>query len=163
MTVLEQARAMLEELTPLWMDCGRVCGGACCHSMEGEETGMRLFPGEEKLYADLPDYQVRPSPIGYLLVCKGKCERHMRPLSCRIFPLLPLIREDGIKVAMDARAKAVCPLAWQGKNALNPDFVEAVGRVGELLISEPAQVGFLLRLTEEHDQLRELRRKFTGR
>ena len=43
------ARKILEEVTPLKADCGRVCGAACCASLEGEETGMLLFPGEEAL------------------------------------------------------------------------------------------------------------------
>ncbi len=44
------ARSLLEEVTPLKSDCGRICGAACCASLEGEETGMLLFPGEEALY-----------------------------------------------------------------------------------------------------------------
>ena len=45
---VEQARALLETLTPLKRDCGRLCGARCCRSLEGEETGMVLFPGEEE-------------------------------------------------------------------------------------------------------------------
>ena len=42
-----EARALLENLTPLRTDCGKVCGSACCKSLDAEETGMLLFPGEE--------------------------------------------------------------------------------------------------------------------
>ena len=44
------ARKRLEEVTPLKSDCGRVCGAACCRPVQGEETGMLLFPGEEAFY-----------------------------------------------------------------------------------------------------------------
>ncbi len=48
---LEKAREILAEVTPLKTDCGKVCGARCCRSLEGEETGMLLFPGEEAYYA----------------------------------------------------------------------------------------------------------------
>ena len=49
--VLSEAREKLKELTPLKADCGRVCGARCCAPLEGEETGMLLFPGEAEAYA----------------------------------------------------------------------------------------------------------------
>ena len=42
------ARNLLETLTPLKTDCGRLCQGACCQG--DEQTGMLLFPGEEAFY-----------------------------------------------------------------------------------------------------------------
>ena len=53
---LARARALLENVTPLHADCGLSCGHACSRSLEGELSGMLLFPGEEAYYADLPDY-----------------------------------------------------------------------------------------------------------
>ena len=58
MEVLEavlEARRLLECVTPLKTDCGRACGGACCQPDEDGQGGMLLFPGEEALYADLPE------------------------------------------------------------------------------------------------------------
>ena len=46
---LVAARKLLEVITPLQTDCGLVCGGACCQTHPGEETGMLLFPGEAAL------------------------------------------------------------------------------------------------------------------
>ena len=40
---LVAARKLLEEITPLQTDCGLVCGGACCQTHPGEETGMLLL------------------------------------------------------------------------------------------------------------------------
>lgn len=161
---VSHARAMLDTLTPLRTDCGLTCGGACCRSLEGETTGMLLFPGEEADYADLPGYRILPTEQGALLVCDGHCRREERPLSCRLFPLLPLIRqtEDGevIRVGTDQRAKTVCPLARQGKAALSAEFVSAVREVGRILAGDEVQHAFLLRLTHQQDELKALRSQF---
>lgn len=160
--VLERARNALEELTPLRTDCGLVCGGACCASHPGERTGMLLFPGEEAYYAALPGYSVEESAAGRLLICPGRCERADRPLACRIFPLLPVLRAEGVKVAVDLRARAVCPLARQGRSAMQTAFVEAVREAGELLAGDAEQRRFLEALTRQQDELRALRRQFGG-
>lgn len=157
---LVKARAILENVTPLQTDCGMTCGGACCRSLPGETTGMLLFPGEEQHYADLPGYKVTPTGHGLLLTCEGRCSRADRPLSCRLFPLLPLLRADGVKVATDLRARTVCPLARQGKDALLPEFVAAVRKVGQLLAEDAEQREFLLFLTRTQDELKALRKQF---
>lgn len=157
---LAKARALLENVTPLRTDCGMTCGGACCRSLPGETTGMLLFPGEEQYYAGLCDYTLTPTDHGTLLTCEGCCDRGDRPLSCRLFPLLPLLREDGVKVATDLRARTVCPLARQGKDALQPEFVAAVREVGRLLAEDEAQRDFLQLLTRTQDELKALRKQF---
>ena len=157
---LDEARKMLRDITPLRMDCGLVCGGACCRSLPGEQTGMLLFPGEDARYQDKPGYRILPTATGPLLVCGGSCDRADRPLSCRLFPLLPVLREEGVRVAMDARARAACPLAAQGVRGLSEEFVEAVRRAGQLLAQDEVQRAFLLRLTREQDDLQALQKRF---
>ena len=155
------AREKLKNVTPLKKDCGRVCGARCCRPLEGEETGMLLFPGEAEAYADREGWVVRHAAQGDIVVCPGTCDREERPLSCRLFPLLPLIGDDGnILVVTDLRAKAVCPLARQGKSALDPAFIEAVREAGELLAQSEEQAMFLDVLEAEQEELRELRKKF---
>ena len=139
-----EARRMLETLTPLRQDCGRYCGGACCQSDEDGQGGMLLFPGEEALYAPLPDgFRIAEDravvPDGKLLICSGFCAREARPLSCRLFPLLP--SRTGPK--MDRRAWAVCPLMEAGKKGLLPEFVQAVDQAGRLLYACPEHAAFL--------------------
>ena len=152
------AREKLKNVTPLKRDCGRICGARCCRSLEGEETGMLLFPGEADAYAGKPGWKVRRTARGDLLLCSGTCDRAERPLSCRLFPLLPLIGDDGeIRVATDQRARAVCPLARQGKNAMDPAFVDAVREAGEILAAEDEQAVFLDVLAEEQEELKRLR------
>ena len=158
--VLRAARERLENVTPLKKDCGRVCGAACCRSMEGEETGMLLFPGEETMYRHLPGWRIRTGEAGNVAICPGHCERSERPLSCRMFPLLPLLRGEEIRTVMDLRAGAVCPLARQGMNALDPAFRQAVAEAGKMLASDGETAGFLRRITEEQDEWKALKQKW---
>lgn len=163
MSALEEARRLLSDITPLKTDCGRVCGGRCCRSLEGEETGMLLFPGEEDFYEDAEDWRILPAGRELLLICPGECDREARPLSCRIFPLLPLTGDaGGVTVRTDERARAVCPLAKTGKRGMDPAFVQAVLEAGELLMAEPAQRAFLQRRAEEQEELKALRKALTG-
>jgi len=123
-------------------------------------TGMLLFPGEEAYYEGREGYRMTTTDHGTLLICSGRCNRADRPLSCRLMPLIPLIREDGVKVATDLRAKTVCPLSRQGKDALNPEFVAAVRQVGRILAEDEAQRAFLIQLTKNQDELKALRNQF---
>ena len=155
------AREKLKNVTPLKKDCGRICGARCCRSLEGEETGMLLFPGEAEAYAGKDGWEIRQTARGDLLLCSGTCNREERPLSCRLFPMLPLIGDDGkIRVVTDLRARAVCPLARQGKSAMDPAFIDAVRLAGEILAADDEQAVFLDMLAEEQEQLRELRKQY---
>ena len=149
-----KARALLESVTPLRTDCGRVCGGACCQSDEDGQGGMLLFPGEEQLYDPLPPGWTLERNDGviagaWLLICDGTCRREMRPLSCRLFPLLPT--PGGCR--MDRRAWAVCPLMESGKKGLLPDFVRAVTEAGQVLYACPEHKRFLDALHDFNDRL----------
>lgn len=157
---LQRARAILESLTPLKTDCGLTCAGACCRPLEGEMTGMLLFPRENAYYTGRAGYRMMDTEQGPLLICSGRCDRADRPLSCRLMPLIPVLRADGVKVATDLRARTVCPLARQGKDALDPAFVAAVREVGRILAEDEEQRAFLLKLTAQQDELKALRNQF---
>ena len=96
-----QARQLLEQLTPLRRDCGRICGAACCQADEDGQGGMLLLPLEDRLYDSLPsgmriqrDDAILPEMK--LLVCDGTCDRTERPYACRVFPLTPVLEsQDG--------------------------------------------------------------------
>ena len=159
---LKKARSLLAEVTPLKTDCGKACGARCCRPLEGEETGMLLFPGEEEEYREKAGWTLRETKAGILAVCPGICERNERPLACRIFPLLPVIREGTVKAAADQRAKAVCPLIRQGIRGMDPAFRDAVREAGRLLAEDPEQRRFMEQLTAEQDDLKHLREKLGG-
>ena len=150
------AREILLSVTPLRHDCGRNCGAACCQSDEDGQGGMLLFPGEERLYDPLPQgFSITEEksvvPDGKLLTCDGFCARDQRPLSCRLFPLLPT--EKGCR--LDRRAWAVCPLMAYGKAGLNPDFVAAVKEAGKILYACPEHAAFLSALHEYNERLKQ--------
>ena len=123
---------------------------------------MLLFPGEDMLYRDREGWTIRQTPAGPMVICPGTCSREDRPLACRLFPLLPVIRDGTVKAAMDQRAYAVCPLARQGIRALDPEFTEAVREAGRMLAADREQCRFLEMLTEEQDELKQLRNRLGG-
>ena len=127
--VLKSCYSVLRRATPLNFDCGKICNGKCCKG--DEKTGMLLFPGEEKLID--PDINVIETEGGdKLAVCNGACDRNRRPLSCRIYPLFPLLSEDNeINVIFDLRAD--CPLT-SGEYHFERRFIKAVKRVGKYLL-----------------------------
>ena len=147
--VLERAYALLENVTPLTTDCGGVCDGRCCRESADSE-GMLLFPGEEVLLADA-GYTIRPAEGGYLLTCGGTCDRSLRPLACRIFPLFPILTEEGrIKAVYDPRGYRMCPLVRECAHVpLDRAFVRTVRRVGRILMDDPACAAFLRMNSEE--------------
>ena len=149
------ARALLENVTPLKGDCGRICGGACCEPDEDGQGGMLLFPGEETLYSPLPeDFTVTPAPEmpgALLITCQGSCQRKDRPLSCRLFPLLPKEKDGAVRAVRDRRGFIVCPLLPDGLSAFDPAFRAAVVRAGEILYADPDHRAFLTAL---HDTIR---------
>ena len=150
-----EARRLLENVTPLKTDCGRTCGGLCCQPDEDGQGGMLLFPKEEALYENLPkgfciqtDGAVLPGLK--LLTCEGTCERQDRPLSGRLFPMLP----SPAGAVMDRRAWAVCPLMASGRRGLNPAFVQAVKEAGGLLYACPEHAAFLNALHAYNERLK---------
>lgn len=149
-----RARALLEQVTPLESDCGRVCDGRCCRATE-EHEGMLLFPGE----ACGEGFTVRTTSAGdRLCVCDGTCDRTERPLACRMFPLFPAVGEDGrVRAVYDVRAFGVCPLVRECAHVpLRRDFVRAVRRAGRILMSDPACAAFLRRSSEELAEINRL-------
>lgn len=144
-----------DDTTPLTVDCGKLCNGACCESDDNEETGMYLFPGEEVLFLNNPDFKVIDSEFEYngacakIVICKGKCERALRPLSCRIFPLIPYIKNGDFDIIFDPRAKSLCPLCdLPDFSQLNKEFIIKVRKVTELLMKFEKTKVFLESLTD---------------
>lgn len=156
------ARELLNKATPMRFDCGFLCGEACCAASEAGE-GMLLFPGEKELYATMPEGFSIVRDIGaqnaWLLICGGTCRREDRPLSCRMFPLIPYIRRqpDGLSagVAMDVRAWPICPLMENGIKGCAQSFVETLGQAARVLCAVPEHRRFIAQLTRRQDQYRD--------
>lgn len=145
----ENIFAVLGDLTPLIVDCGVVCGGACCKG--DDRTGMRLFPHEPTTLPVIPT-----EDGGRLVVCDGHCDRDKRPLSCRIFPFFPTIDDNGdIFVEVDDRARRLCPLISHSDELMFDDrFFDALEEVGRLLAEDEECRAFLEDVTDEIDTYR---------
>ena len=166
---LREARALLENETPLKGDCGRLCGCACCKPDETGENGMLLFPFEDRFYQKPIEgfaYRLvedaRLFKGGKRLVCEGTCPREHRPLGCRVFPLRMRVvaNSDGegnhVIAEIDPRAWAVCPLPEEGGlRAMRQGFAEAVEKAGNLLCKN---VYMLEAMLNEQHMLDETRR-----
>lgn len=154
-----KAYEQLNRITPLRFDCGQLCNQVCCRGTDN--AGMWLFPGEEEILAKETSFEIRPMERQLLngklllwIVCRGKCNRESRPLSCRIFPLLPRLTEkDIIAIDIDPRAKGICPLA-RGRDQLQMEFVRKVGQVCRELAREPEIKEFIGILTKEVEEYR---------
>ena len=148
--------ALFESVSPLRFDCGRLCGSACCQP-DPELPGMYLFPGEEALFTGRSGFKITETDLaGYgpvpLLSCKGNCERAMRPLSCRVFPLAPKLESGIVSVRPDPRGRACCPLCRQGLGSLSSEFKNAVLDVFQLLAENPSTQEFILALSKHLDE-----------
>ncbi len=142
----QQAYAILNHTTPLSVDCGRLCENACCKSDGEEECGMYLYPGETAMFQGQTDnFKIEKSDFTWgtksrnvpILFCKSPCNRHFRPLSCRIFPLVPYIEGGTLRIMMDPRGKRVCPLAKAMKTQdLLEQFVHKVEVIFRFFIKD---------------------------
>lgn len=156
--VLESCYSFLRKTTPLDFDCGKICGGKCCGA--DDETGMLLFPGEEKFLDE--NIRVIENKNGdKIAVCDGRCDRNKRPLACRIYPLFPIIyNEKGqykIKVIFDIRAN--CPLS-AGEYNFTRRFIKSVKRVGKYLLLNEETADFYRELSEMIEDNTEFAKKF---
>ena len=153
---VKYARLLLEDLTPLKTDCGRACGGACCESA----GTMHLLPGEEALCTMFTLVQGGAGPE---MTCDGTCDRKDRPFACRVFPLTYRFdrkTEGKFRIAMEPRGRGLCPLAMAGAKALDPAFVEAARRAGEVLSDHPYTRQWLVTHAQIYDAYREMAAAF---
>ena len=142
---------MLNEVTPLIVDCGRLCGGICCTEWE-KGVGMYLLPGEEVMFDRTEDwlawqehapedYDFCPDwrePV-YFVLCRGACPRERRPFACRTFPVTPYLTPGGeLELRLDDAAVPVCPLVRGGDiNLLDRRFLARARLAWEELIKDP--------------------------
>ena len=164
----EKVYNILDEITPIKSDCGELCGRACCDSPY-EDAGMYLFPGEEAMFSDHPTWlKIALSDFTYgnnkpvlIAICTNQCQRELRPLACRIFPLTPYMTNNKtLSIRIDPRAVPMCPLAKQA--TLDEAFVSAVARVFKLLAKEKEIQSFVLGISKLIDEQESLLDLFTS-
>lgn len=168
---------LFDKSTPIATDCGMLCGKACCNG--DEECGMYLFPYEEVMYLNntyaksntsvkkhdnipseaLPSSSIKLSTCSFtydngkrnavFAHCNGTCDRSVRPLACRIFPLFPYISASGnMEIITDPRAAYICPLARVLKlKDFDPQFIKNVNKCAKLLIRFDIIYNYLFELS----------------
>lgn len=157
---LKKVYKILDNVTPLKVDCGKLCSGECCKG--DDETGMVLFPGEEKFFVGNDDFDIKKTSDGRnILVCSGKCDRKLRPVSCRIFPLFPVLIDGRIYVLDDPRARGICPLLYD-EMKLGKKFERRVAKVGKLLAENEETSAFLKLLTDEICEIIDMNQNLFG-
>ena len=154
-----QLYRLFDDTTPLVVDCGQLCESACC---KGDDSGMFLFPGEKEVYKLLnPDgMRIEMSDLAYnyngkehrtpILFCGGNCDRYVRPLACRIFPLTPILDANGkVEIITDPRAKSICPLAKTLHiDEYDESFVKSVKKAFTLLVKNKRVRAFMEEYTK---------------
>ena len=166
----QKAWKHLNNIGPIESDCGTLCNHACCKGTA--DDGMLLFPGEEEMYSGGGDwYTIRDSnillPKGTaikLFVCNGRCKRDMRPLSCRIFPIVPYIDDfDYLEFIPDLRGVAVCPLLYRSDAyEISLIFIDALYSAFSTLIEDERVLEFIEILSKQHDEIAEDFQQFLG-
>jgi hypothetical protein len=151
---------LLDRVSPIDGDCGRLCGSACCCAedvsvtAQGLSMGIYLLPGEDKLFekrdgsfewsaskAEDGDFPDSWRGKVYFIRCKTPplCERRKRPLQCRFFPLAPhLLADETLKMIlfpMDHLPYS-CPLISE-RYPLSADFVRVSYTVWRRLLRDP--------------------------
>lgn len=133
----------LDEVSPVDFDCGKLCDEVCCvydsKDCPNDELALYLLPGEELMYEDSDEfdlYYMDPNEIKYhhswkdqiyLVKCRNppECDRSIRPIQCRTFPLIPHISKDGEfhLIFDETEFPYKCPIV-QNHIKLNDDFVK---------------------------------------
>lgn len=149
---------MLDKVSPIDGDCGKLCGSLCCTCDENDasdefDMGIYLLPGEDKLFTKkedwlvwsterAEDYEYPDSWHGkvYFIHCKTPpvCDRGKRPIQCRTFPLAPHLTEDGslVMITYSGGLPYECPLISDSIK-LNDDFVKTTWDAWNILITDP--------------------------
>ena len=146
----------LNKVTPLRKDCGLLCARACCQGSDHETLGMYLFPGEEimfkndknaKAYFKIIQTELRVSGESekgqavLLLSCEGRCDRNLRPIACRLFPLIPYLGEKNIlRIKIDPRARGICPLVNTNDLKITTSLFRAEARKASQLLAKDQEI-----------------------
>ena len=149
---IKQIYKTLDGVTPLDYDCGKLCGEVCCvydsREYPNEDLAIYLLPGEELLFKNDDCFEIDyissreiKYPFSwdkvYYLRCVNPphCNRRLRPIQCRTFPLIPhLTKDDEFHLIFDeSEFPYKCPII-EDDLKLNDDFIQVTFKVWKLLL-----------------------------
>ena len=150
---------MTNNASPLGeFDCGELCNSICC-TVEGSDKNdvmtdmvLYLLPGEEEMlenesdwfeiyYETTNEYHYPDSWDGevYYIKCTNPphCNRKLRPIQCRSFPLSPhLDKDNNLHLIYDVDDMTYqCPIIAE-KRDLDEDFLKKVYKMWKRLIED---------------------------
>ena len=161
----EELYKLTANVSPRLEDCGRYCSQACCRTDAGQ--GIYLLPGEHQLFSgqeswlawdvqDCADYEFPDSWEGrvYFLHCSGQCDRNLRPIQCRTYPVAPHLTDDGrfVLVRETLETTYQCPLITD-RMPLSRDWLEATWRAWAKLLTDPLIYDLVRMDSEERTEL----------
>lgn len=162
---VQKVYSLLEDVTPLKFDCGKLCENACCKNnvFSDDSEGMLLLPFEKE-YLSGKGFDIKETSDASFIFCGVKCDRKYRPFMCRIFPYYIRISQNGastrIHILTDPRALSFCPVAKRTKGArTNILFKRSILRAARILIKDKETKAQLLKTSEECDNIYELYKK----
>lgn len=163
--IIKEAYYILNKETPLKYDCGKLCNSLCCRN-NGEDLGMWLLPYEKEVLKQYDTYTFHSSSDGTeTVVCKGICDRNIRPFACRIYPYYPSLKrsEDGyiyIQIKVDPRARLSCPIV-KYNNEYRPDiyFLSNLKRSVRVLLKSPEITKVLFEISDFLSEIEEMQKK----
>ena len=133
---------LLNMVSPIDSDCGKLCGAVCCADTEDEDIGIYLMPGEEVLHereGGWLEWDESDVEDMVYVKCPGAehCRRDVRPIQCRTFPLMPYLSEEGELEMLydDNELPYFCPLIEE-EIPLNDSFVKATRTVWKHLLRD---------------------------
>ena len=151
--IIEQIHEKLNQVSPLNYDCGKLCGEICCiyddEDYPNDDLIIYLLPGEELLYDSSKSFELIHYDIEeiryphswkdgvYTVKCLNppRCEREIRPIQCRTFPLIPHIDKNNHfhLIFDDSQYPYKCPLI-NDNIKLNEDFIIETYKTWRLLL-----------------------------
>ena len=151
--LIKKAYDLLDRVTPLSYDCGKLCGGLCCKG--DSNTGMWLFPFEDRILEGTEGFEIKDCDgnFGYkMVVCHGSCDRKKRPLACRIYPYFPMMTDDSFDARADIRGIMSCPLL---RDNIKPDyaFTRQVRKVARLFERDEELSAYIKNINQMLDEI----------
>lgn len=128
-------------------------------------TDSNQFDSKDSNWFNIIDSNISLSN-GYkikYLTCSGHCLREYRPLSCRIFPVIPYINELGrMEFRLDLRSLRTCPIAYKSDEyVIDESFIENLYLAFPPLLKDKQVVEFIEILSHQYDEMAEIIEKFT--
>lgn len=149
--IYKKAYAYMNE-TVLEGNCGELCNFVCCNPdcNDGEDMGIYFLPYEyESLHTDNPIFDKEKiehhhseeycftEKIDYLIYgyCNSTlaCNRELRPIQCRTYPLIPHIKNKKLQLIIEKQDYFDCPL-MERFDTWRKEYIEGIYKGWEELL-----------------------------